>query len=95
MGYSEEDDLVMRLILTKYRTVLIDNLLVYHKRHASFSSERRKSLYERNRLIFNSRYGNEQSVFRDRSCCKETVKTVSSSVMDFMNEVFASGGEKE
>ena len=56
MGYCEEDDLDMRALLHGYRTVLIDNLIVYHKSHASFSSEKREEILERNVIKFKRRW---------------------------------------
>lgn len=63
MGYCEEDDIVLRAISMGYKTVLIDNLLVCHKRHASFSSQRRQEIMEKNNIIFSNRWGN----FRDKT----------------------------
>ena len=86
MGYCEEDDLVMRLIRNGYRTVLLHDLLVYHRRHASFSSERRKILFEHNRKIFFHRYGDQQGLLRQLMGCKETVKRITSQLKDALGD---------
>lgn len=59
-GYCEEDDLVLRAISSGYNTVLIDNLIVYHKRNASFGAEQRQAQHRRNNSIFGARWGNQQ-----------------------------------
>ena len=65
-GYSEEDDWVMRALLHGYRTILIDNLVVAHKRHSSFSSVRRQQILKQNRLIFEQRWGKQQEQLRQQ-----------------------------
>lgn len=66
MGYREEDDFVMRSLFYGYKTVLIDNLLVYHKRHASFSSARRDEILKNNTKIFKQRWGEQQRYVREK-----------------------------
>lgn len=55
-GYCEEVDYAYRAITNGWKNVLIDNLYVYHKRQASFGSERRKKLMEQNSPIFKRRW---------------------------------------
>ena len=55
-GYCEETDLSLRAMAAGYRGVLIDNLYVYHKRHASFGSEERKIQMEKNQEILWKRW---------------------------------------
>lgn len=57
-GFNEERDLSFRMAAKGLRCVLIDNLYVYHKRHASFGSAERKKQLERNDKIFKERWGN-------------------------------------
>ncbi len=57
-GYCEETDLALRALNAGYRTVLIDNLYIYHKRHASFGSDERNKQLEKNRSILWGRYRN-------------------------------------
>lgn len=79
-GYCEEDDLVMRAIITGYRTVLIDDLFILHKRHASFTSDGRKQLFEHNIKIFNKRYGNLQGIVRKEMECSKTVQLLTKKI---------------
>ena len=57
-GFNEERDLSFRMASKGLRCVLIDNLYVFHKRHASFGSAERKKQLERNDRIFEERWGN-------------------------------------
>ena len=56
-GFNEERDLSFRMTSKSLRCVLIDNLYVYHKRHASFGSAARKQQLEKNDKIFKERWG--------------------------------------
>lgn len=53
-GYCEESDLCMRFTTMGYRTVVADNVYVFHKGSASF--EGRKERYLKNRKIFDERW---------------------------------------
>ena len=79
-GYSEEDDLILRALSKGYKTVLIDNLIVYHKSHASFTSERRLKILEKNRRIFRQRWGNLQAETRQAMNMMNIVKTINDNV---------------
>ena len=91
MGYCEEDDLVMRLLRNGYRTVLIDDLFVYHKRHASFSSERRQILFKQNRKIFLERYGGQQEFIRSRFQCLKITQEVTQRIRETVKELTRRG----
>lgn len=56
-GYCEESDLCMRLTTQGYRTVVADNVYVYHKGRSSFSD--RDERYFTNRKIFDKRWKKE------------------------------------
>lgn len=56
-GYCEESDLCMRLTSRGYRTVVADNVYVFHKGRASFID--RGERYKQNRKIFDLRWKNE------------------------------------
>lgn len=56
-GYCEESDLSMRLTTKGYRTVVADDVYVYHQGHASFRD--RDERYSRNRAVFDRRWANE------------------------------------
>ena len=75
-GYCEEDDFDLRAIKNGYKTVLIDNLLVYHKRHASFGSTRRKIALEKNKKIFNKRWGTFLRDVRNDYDIDNTIKII-------------------
>lgn len=53
-GYCEESDLCMRLTTKGYRTVVADNVYVFHKGSVSFKN--RDERYQNNRKIFDSRW---------------------------------------
>lgn len=56
-GYCEESDLCMRLTASGYRTVVADDVYVYHKGGGSFKD--RDAQYARNRAIFDTRWKTE------------------------------------
>ncbi len=58
-GYFEELDFSMRAVEQGFSTVFIDNLYVYHRSHASFSSDKTKELMARNKKIFMEKWGNK------------------------------------
>lgn len=55
-GYHEEVDFAYRSITNGWKNVLIDNLYVYHKRHASFGIKQREKLIEQNNEVFHTRW---------------------------------------
>ena len=62
-GYCEDSDLCMRLVAHGYRTVVADDVYVYHKGSASFLD--RGTRYRHNREIFDARWAAEyQRQFR-------------------------------
>lgn len=56
-GYCEESDLCMRLTTQGYRTVVADNVYVYHKGRGTFTD--RGARYKKNRKIFDIRWADE------------------------------------
>ena len=56
-GFNEERDFSFRMTQNGLKCVLIDDLYVYHKRHASFGSAERKKQLEKNDAIFKERWG--------------------------------------
>lgn len=56
-GYNEERDYSFRMVSNGLRCALIDNLYVFHKRHASFGKAERKKQLEQNDRIFKERWG--------------------------------------
>lgn len=57
-GYCEDSDLCMQLTTNGYRTVVADNVYVYHQGRASFKGER-DTRYLKNRQIFDARWSTE------------------------------------
>ncbi|MEA1052538.1 glycosyltransferase [Lamprobacter modestohalophilus] len=57
-GYCEDSDLCMRLTSAGYRTVVADDVYVYHRGSATFG-ETRQQRYLSNRKIFDERWGPE------------------------------------
>lgn len=63
-GYCEESDLCMRLTTRGWRTVVAEDVYVYHKGQSTFAD--REERYRRNRAIFDSRWRQEyQRQFRE------------------------------
>jgi GT2 family glycosyltransferase/glycosyltransferase involved in cell wall biosynthesis len=56
-GYCEESDLCMRLTTRGYRTVVAENVYVYHKGKGSFTNNIER--YQHNRIIFDQRWKKE------------------------------------
>ncbi len=68
-GYCEDSDLCMRLVAHGYRTVVADDVYVYHKGSASFLDQ--ETRYQYNHKIFDARWAAEYRrqfrVFRQRN----------------------------
>lgn len=63
-GYCEESDLCMRLTTQGYRTVVADNVYVYHQGQASFTHSLAR--YQHNRRLFDNRWRHQyHQQFRD------------------------------
>lgn len=58
-GYGEESDLSMRARYFGFRTVCVDDTYIFHHGRGTFGEEQRTFLYERNRVIFHSRWGDK------------------------------------
>ena len=56
-GYCEESDLCMRLIAAGFRTVVAEDVYVYHRGGGSFSDGQER--YLQNRRLFDQRWGQE------------------------------------
>lgn len=56
-GYCEDSDLCMRLVAQGYRTVVADDVYVYHRGSGSFVD--REQRYRHNRRIFDARWSDE------------------------------------
>lgn len=56
-GYCEESDLCMRLVGAGWRTVVAEDVYVYHRGGASFGDKQQRYLH--NRRIFDARWGAE------------------------------------
>lgn len=65
-GYFEETDYGMRARQAGWKTVLIDNLYVYHKAQASFGPQRNQDLVRRNEVLFHQLWGEEFAALRAR-----------------------------
>lgn len=55
-GYHEEVDFSYRAIKNGWKNVLIDDLYVFHKRHASFGVAQREELIAKNNIVFHKRW---------------------------------------
>ena len=56
-GFCEESDLSMRYFLNGVDTVCCDNSIIHHRHAASFGEEKKNKLIEKNRPIFEQRWG--------------------------------------
>jgi GT2 family glycosyltransferase len=56
-GYGEESDYAMRAVYHGWRTVVIDDLYVYHRGRGTFGADVRDELYNANKGIFHDRWG--------------------------------------
>ena len=56
-GYHEERDFSYRAVQSGWQVALIDDMCVYHKRHASFGEAQRKVQIEKNNPTFIERWG--------------------------------------
>jgi GT2 family glycosyltransferase len=56
-GYGEESDYAMRALHHGWRTVCVDDTYIFHRGRSTFGIDQRQALYDRNRLIFNARWG--------------------------------------
>lgn len=75
-GYFEELDFCMRAVQKGFRTVLIDNLYVYHKSHASFGKKQTSEYMRRNRKLFAETWGGAYRALAERHPKKEHKKRV-------------------
>jgi GT2 family glycosyltransferase len=56
-GYGEESDFCMRAVSRGWRTVCTDDTYIYHKGRGTFGHQVREELYNRNKVVFHSRWG--------------------------------------
>lgn len=62
-GYHEEVDYSYRAITNGWKNVLIDDLYVYHRRHASFGVQRRAEQIRLNDPLFKKRWDGFQAAY--------------------------------
>lgn len=68
-GYYEEVDFCYRAIKAGFLCVIIDNLYIHHKWHASFNSEERKQLLQKNEQIFLAKWeGFAEKWYKKNGC---------------------------
>lgn len=72
-GYHEEVDYAYRAITNGWKNVLIDDLYIFHKMHASFGEEERNRLIKQNNAIFNERWKGFKRSFIDNNNWKNPV----------------------
>lgn len=56
-GYGEEDDFILRARKSNWKTVLADDVYIYHAQSRSYSSERRKVLSEKAGKVLKEKHG--------------------------------------
>lgn len=82
-GYCEEVDYSYRAIDNGWLNVLIDNLYVYHKRQASFGSDRREKLYKKNLKIFNKRWKSFREDYIKKNNFKNPIRKIRKEMFTF------------
>lgn len=87
-GYYEETDYGMRARQAGWKTVLIDNLFVFHKAQASFGSSRNKELVQRNKILFTELWGKEFDDLRARFPREEQKKRLYGLIYSFRERVW-------
>lgn len=75
-GYHEEIDFALRAITNGWRNVLIDNLYVYHKHHASFTLAEKQKLLEQNDKIFKERWMDFINQYRKENKIKNPIEKI-------------------
>lgn len=65
-GYHEEVDFSYRAINAGFKVVLIDDLYVFHKAHASFGKKAGDKLVKQNNKIFRERWGNFRQEYEEK-----------------------------
>lgn len=77
-GYCEEVDFCLRARKNGYKSVLIDNLYVKHKRHKSFKNTKNKYLAENNEILYSrwADYFHQKDIKNMNVHMKELIKEV-------------------
>ncbi|MCB0354779.1 MAG: glycosyltransferase [Bdellovibrionales bacterium] len=86
-GFCEETDLGMRMFLHGADIVCADNALVYHKQSASFGKRSREVLYQKNRALFDRRWGILFEVAHKTFLSRDPLKRVRSEYSRILPEV--------
>lgn len=73
-GYFEEVDYCMRAYEAGFDTVLIDNVYVYHKSHASFGKRETQNRMKKNKHIFMKKWGDKYTILHNMFPKKEHKK---------------------
>lgn len=87
-GYFEELDFCMRVLQKGFRCVLMENLYVYHKSHASFGQKKTSEYMERNQKRFYLDWGEEYTKLKQILFKKEHKKRVFCSFYPYWYYVF-------
>ncbi len=74
--YCEETDFSIRVLKQGWKTVIIDNLYVYHKRQASMGSELRKQQIDKNAKILFDRHDDIVSIRNTEYKTQETIDKI-------------------
>lgn len=93
-GYHEEVDFAYRANTNGWKNVLIDDLYIYHKMHASFGTEFRKKLIEQNNIIFYERWSDFYSNFVQKYNYKNPVEKIENELFP-MRKIFSISDSRE
>lgn len=82
-GYHEEVDFAYRAITNGWQNVLIDDLYVYHKRHASFGISEREKQLQKNDAIYLSRWGGFKEKYEKEHNLKNPINKIKREMFPF------------
>ena len=82
-GYHEEIDFSYRAITNGWKNVLIDDLYVYHKRHASFGIKQREKQIQKNDAVFLSRWEGFKEKYEKEHNLKNPINKIKREMFPF------------
>ena len=61
-GYFDDQDFTRRVLKEGYLSVIAQDAYVWHEEHATFTTEDREKLFEKNRELFHTRWGKPKRI---------------------------------
>ena len=92
-GYCEETDLDLRALNAGWKLVLIDNLFVFHKRHASFGTKAKEKQLAKNKKILWGKWIKLYNKYKKSNPPSDVVKNIKKLVyIDYNREMLCAIG---